>query len=820
MAQGTRGRRSTGRQRTARRTGMPASRKRQRPSAPRSTVSRKRAPVDRLLPVKLTGRKAHLPEGDEGGPIGWLLEMIETGHTPLEEGGGARAPTAQAIPRSSLGVEAPTILLPPSSGFWRDVLLEYKQRKSTSAQRAAPAAIPMGSLATIAFVPGARNWVPLGPSVVINGQTVSKQPVGGRVARIAVAPGGSVVYAASANGGVFRSADGGTTWRSMMDRFDLDPTTFASASLICGAIAIDANDPNRVYVGTGEGDTLQLFRVRVANALPAYRGVGPLRTDDGGVNWVAEPSTPDLAGEAFFALAVDPTARENVIAGTTNGLYRRISRPGGGFEWRQLRPGVFPSVVVAASPNQRRFFCAQWGINSPPASTSGVLYSDDGGQSWIAAGTGFPANVGRVALGVRSSDPNVVYALVAARSTGALQGLYRLDAVNGNWKTVGSVPDVLPVDQNGGSQGDYDLAIAVDPTEPNRVYLGGSYANVDPYPASIWRCEIRQSGSNYRVASSASIGTHAHADVHALVHTPGDPDELWCTCDGGVFLNRAPRTNGEFASQNNGLACLCSNFIGQHPTDPNILFTGLQDNGTARTAAGPIWSHVMGGDGGYCLVNWADPNQVLVFANGTVYRSTTGGTTELGWAAWNFPWATMTQPIVCPPYNPGRPADARIVAVAAGQRVFVSNDFAGSWPVHFDIPAGASIGAIFAMSFASPTRLFMGTTTGKVFRADRSGTNWSVRRLDDATAGPLPVTGLISDGEPLLALRGGSVRPRLGVDAAARLPLDAVVADRCRGRQRVGNVLVAQRLKIRHTRAFLLDRRRVVRPNAGVAVRL
>src|SRR5207302_2489845 len=92
-----------------------------------------------------------------------------------------------------------------------------------------------------------------------------------------------------------------------------------------------------------------------------------------------------------------------------------------------------------------------------------------------------------------------------------------------------------------------------------------------------------------------------------------------------------------------------------------------------------------------------------------IYRSMSGGTTELGWAAWNFPWATMTQPIVCPPYNPGRPADARIVAVAAGQRVFVSNDFAGSWPVHFDIPAGASIGAIFAMSFASPTRLFMGT---------------------------------------------------------------------------------------------------------------
>jgi len=56
----------------------------------------------------------------------------------------------------------------------------------------------------------------------------------------------------------------------------------ASASVICGAIAIDPNDPNRVYVGTGEGDTSQLFRARIVNALPAYRGVGPLRSDDGG----------------------------------------------------------------------------------------------------------------------------------------------------------------------------------------------------------------------------------------------------------------------------------------------------------------------------------------------------------------------------------------------------------------------------------------------------------------------------------------------------------------------------------------------------------
>jgi len=523
-----------------------------------------------------------------------------------------------------------------------------------------------------------------------------------------------------------------------MDGFDLDPTSFASSSVICGAIGIDPADPNRIYVGSGEGDTLQLFRSRVVSALPAYRGVGMIRSDDGGTTWSAEVSTPDLAGEACFALAVDPANRENAIVGTTAGLYRRS-----GAQWKQLMPGVFSSVVVASSAGATRFYCAEWGQGGTP---SRILYSEDGGDTWQAAGSGFPAiDAGRIALGVQSNSTTLAYALVARQSNGTLHGLYRLDDVSGKWKSVSGLPLVLAVN-DGQSQGSYDLAIAVDPLDGNLVYLGGSYVEPAPYPASIWRCAVRAAGGAYAVSQSASIGTHAHADVHSLTHTPGDPDELWCTCDGGVFLNRAPRQNGEFASQNDGLSCLCSNFLGQDPTDPNIIFTGLQDNGTARTAAGPIWTHVMGGDGGYCVVNWANPDEVLVYANGVVYRSSDGGKTTDGWSAvWNFGWATMTQPVVTPRYNPANPTDADRLAVGAGQDVYVSRDFADSWPSQFTLPGGAAAGDAFALAFASATRLFVGTTTGQVFRADLAGNTWNVTQLDNVAAGALPVSGLIAD---------------------------------------------------------------------------
>jgi hypothetical protein len=579
--------------------------------------------------------------------------------------------------------------------------------------------------------------------VVLNGQTVGGQPVGGRVAGLAIAPGGAVVYAASANGGVFRSRDGGTTWQSLMDRFDLDPTNFASASVVCGAIAIDPSDPNRVYVGTGEGDTYQLFQLRIAHALPAYRGVGAIRSDDGGANWISESSSPDLSGQAFFGLAVDPTNRENVVAATTNGLYRRVPTTGGQFEWTRLRAGVFSSVVVTSAGKTTRFFAAQWGDKQFP---SGVFCSDDHGATWTQAGTGLPVNdSGRIAMGGQPGNPNLAYALIAKTSNGGLQGLHRMDGVAKAWKPVASVPDILPLWQ-GQSQGGYDLAIAVDPVNANLLYLGGSYANLDPWPGSIWRCTIAPAGSGYKVTGSVSIGTHAHSDIHVLAHTPGDPNELWCGCDGGVFLNRDVKGSGQFVSQNNGLACLCCNFIGQHPTDPNILFTGLQDNGTARTASGPIWVHVQGGDGGYCLINWSNPNLVLVFANGTVYRSTTGGISETSWSSErNFTWSTMTQPFVSPPYDPANPADANLVAIGGGETVYLSEDFAGTWSMQFSIPGGVPDNDVFALAFASRNRLFAGTTLGQVFRADRSGAQWTVTRLDDVAAGALGLTGLISE---------------------------------------------------------------------------
>ncbi|MBA2622951.1 MAG: hypothetical protein H0U88_04935 [Chthoniobacterales bacterium] len=687
----------------------------------------------------------------ESGPRKWLFPILESAYTRLAPRDQAASPAAGLRPRSA-GVasarsfhsslqpgEGENVFAKPNQNLWLDRLREYKQRKAASAM-----ALRGPSPAVGAFIPGAKNWTPLGPSVVLNGQAQGFPAVGGRISGIAVAPGGQLIYAASANGGVFRSDDAGQSWRSLMDAFDVDPTNFATTSLACGAIAIDGRDPRRIYVGTGEGDTYAIFANRILNALPAYRGIGPIRSDDGGNTWVIEetdPGSPGLAGKAFFALAVDPSNRENVVAATTDGLYQRVLQPNGKAAWLRRRAGVHSSVVVTASGGSTRFFAAEWG--------RGVFQSANG-QNWSALPADFPtANVGRIALAVQAPNRALCYAFVT-NVKGALVGIYRRDSSVGFWKKIASPPDVLPED-NGSSQGDYDLAIAVDPADANLIYLGGSYFN-DPqfWPASVWRCRVQAGGTGFKFAANASIGVRAHADVHVLMHAPGDPNALWCGGDGGVFLNRDPRNSANFGSRNNGLACLCPTFFAQHPTDPNVLFCGLQDNGTARTAGGSVWKHVNGGDGGYCVINWADPKQVLVFANGSIYRSTNGGSDHNAWTRRDFPWAMMTEPIVAAPYNPANLAEAKIVALASAQQtssgmrrvVYLSNDFGATWATIIPIPTAAGL---YSLTLASATRFFVGTAAGEVFRVQRSGATWTATRIDDAGAGPLGLRGLISD---------------------------------------------------------------------------
>ena len=573
--------------------------------------------------------------------------------------------------------------------------------------------------------PPADNWIPLGPSVLRQGQGAVQPAVSGRTPAIAVAPGGTRVYIGAANGGVWRSDDTGQTWRSLMDAFDRNPAdpfglgSLGADSLAVGAIAIDPSNPDRIFVGTGEG------------AGGAYFGVGPVVSLDGGNTWNTEtlPDGMPWSGSCFYALAMDPGNPDRLVSGSRQGIHRREPDGSGGFHWvEKVLPEFFPaeitSVVAAQASGVTTFYAAPSG---------GPLYSSPDGDTWTRVSTGTPIGVGRISLAAQPNNPNVLYALDQQGNVS------RLDLAEGNWRTVGT-PAGFPGTQNG-----YCMAIAVAPDNVNRIYVGGgTVLSAGEWSGALYRCEIAVSGANISMVSTY-IGGSVHADIHALVFSPGNPNQLWVGCDGGVFFSAYVTGDGPFfLSRNTGLQTLTMNHLGPHPTEDGVLFAGTQDNGGERFTGEEAWLYSSAGDAGYAVVHWMNPTQILItYTFGCINRSWNGGQ-RYAYVDVNLPFMTgQCQPMepclfYAPlagtppnPESPTAPADADLVAFGS-IRPWISTNFGETWQ---SIPTNTMERdrldeLIRSLVFASPHRLYAGTVGGGIYRFDRSGDRWTRDRID------------------------------------------------------------------------------------------
>ncbi len=687
----------------------------------------------------------------EGGPAARIGHFVRSRATPL------KSKRKKERRRDDDAMQAADVkpdekLKPPPAEHWFKNIRSYRERQAKTLDRLDRLQIGK-ERPEVNSPPPAVNWIPIGPSVAMQGQGATRPAVSGRVARVAVAPGGNRVYVATANGGVWRSDDGGATWTSTMDAFDLNPTQLAADSLACGAIAIDLADPDRVYVGTGEGDTAFVYAIILGRGVNlSYFGVGPLRSDDGGQNWQTEPvaaGSPTLAGQAFFQLAVDPNDRERVVAATTAGLYRRqfnatLNGGAGGYEWARVRTGQWSDVVVARpSGGPTTFVAVQYG---------GTVFSSNDGGTWTALGTGFPATgTGRIVLAIQPDNVDVIYAMAATSSTfGNFQGLYRYDSSDAKWRQVTGSPAVA----NG--QANYDFALAVDPNNVNTIYMGGSTTFI----SSQWSAEIRHgavtssgagAGLTYSVTAT-SIGGGAHADMHHLVFTATSSTELWAATDGGLFRSNNAGSTASFEQRNVGLQTLTMNHMGQHPTEPAVIFAGAQDNGTLRFVGEECWLHSAAGDGGYAVVNWNDPYKVLRTYTGISVRRTTDG--GQGYSSWSTASPSSANALFygplagCP--QSATAADAEIAA-AGSDTVWLTSNFGTNW---VSLPSGNATkqagdtlsNTCSAITFASATRLYAGTVNGEVYRYDAAAGTWTRTQIDTlGGANSLPLNGWVTD---------------------------------------------------------------------------
>jgi hypothetical protein len=558
--------------------------------------------------------------------------------------------------------------------------LAYQQRQrgdydepaltdSVSAKLAAPApksrkhkAIPKGFATS-----DVSRWVPIGPSVVRQGQGTGRPRVTGRIRDLAVSPDGSRVYAASARGGVWFSGDSGSTWAPIGGWAERPVGTGgANNAQSCGALLVSfgatpADD--FVLVGTGEGVPF------ISAVAGQYGGIGVLAARGPAVRpvsdnpWEAESGLGLLRGLGVLKLARDPASTaestagpttDRVLAATSDGLFlgTRQAAPLQ-FTWARL-PG--PDALMGVAPAFTTPAPPAWAPGDPVAISDvawlgtriviavnqrGLAFSDDGGAtfSWLG-GCNWPVS-GRTVQGLSTfalaPGTTTLYTLTGLRRTAGLPAAVDDDTA------LFVVPDIaaaapaatrvtgVPTRLWPG-QRDYDQAIAVDAFTDgtgthHNVYLGGSFTTVGPtFDASLWCFQVgvgsklvaapgvsRTGNANEGAVAAGHIGVGVHADVHAIkVNVLADGRrQVWVGCDGGVYASGQAGRAYTFLPRNTGLAVLEAGFSATHPRLSHLSVAGLQDNGTQLRNGDTVWEEIFEGDGGGVAFDPVQPHRVV-----------------------------------------------------------------------------------------------------------------------------------------------------------------------------------------------------------------
>ena len=448
-------------------------------------------------------------------------------------------------------------------------------------------------------VPAASARFDAGTISGLGARNIGSARMSGRIAAIAATTvdAKTLIYVGAASGGVWKSDDGGTTFKPV---FDKNPVQSI------GAVAIDPSNPKAVWVGTGESWTRNSVSV----------GDGIYKSVDGGETW----SNMGLAAsERISEILVHPKNGDVVYACVPGKLWsdsadRGLYKTGdGGKTWSLILKGANlstgcssiamdpqdPEVIYAGLWDFRRqgWTFRSGGDGPEAASGSGLFRSEDGGRSWTeleAGKNGLPSKpYGRIEVKFAPSNGKVVYAFIE----GVDSALYRSDDGGKTW-------DKRDKSQMMVWRPFYYARLAVDPTNPDRLFKmnGGLIVSED-------------GGKSF---SSASGG--AHGDWHDVWIDPANPKHLIGGDDGGLWIS--------FDGGNRWWMVMnlpVSQFyhVSVDDKDPYQVYGGLQDNGNWMADSeypGGIsnsrWESIPGGDGFWVFSDPADPDYVYAESQG------------------------------------------------------------------------------------------------------------------------------------------------------------------------------------------------------------
>ncbi len=416
--------------------------------------------------------------------------------------------------------------------------------------------------------------------------------VGGRTRALAIdATNENVILAGGVSGGMWKSTDGGRSWRKTTA-----PDQLHSVSCIAQHRA--PGKANVWYYGTGESYPKGGTAAHPTFSDAFYRGDGIYKSTDGGESWSLLPATvsgtPEAEDAFDYVFGLETFGEDGVLAATSNGLFRSTD---GGATWeRVLHFGeAYRSTEIAATPSGA-FYAAIGGIGPE----NGVYFSPDGASWERISPPAWPDTCQRTAIGIAPSNDNIAYFFCYLSGLKTQLWKYERD---GGWTNLTAN---LPWRGEMITYGGHMLIIKVKPDDENVLFLGtvGLYRSKD-------------GGHSFEV-----IGAYSdfHVDQHAIAFLPSNPRVMFVGNDGGVFKTednlaeptldpRSGETHIAWQSLNNGY--ITTQFYSvavDHQThgDETIL-GGTQDNAFLFTRSSnpkEPWEVIFGGamDGGFTAI--------------------------------------------------------------------------------------------------------------------------------------------------------------------------------------------------------------------------
>ncbi|HZZ37518.1 MAG TPA: choice-of-anchor D domain-containing protein [Acidobacteriaceae bacterium] len=619
-------------------------------------------------------------------------------------------------------------------------------------------------------------WSQIGPApLVVNGDQIFMGigPDSGEVTDILIDPSGATdqtIYITTDDGGIWKTADGGTTWHPLTDQM---------FSISMGAIAMDPANPDILYGGSGN-----LFDGGSAFT----KGAGIYRSGDGGLTWSIVDG--GFFGTLFANVGINRIvcpAPDCLLVATNQGLYRSVD--GGrnfgantpAFDDRQpVVPGKICCLLLDSATPASTVYCGVAGnsvdANNNPIPNVGLLKSTNAGITFSANLFSDPTSpqlpygsfvVAQSAFDGATANSQVIYVSVQTTLASGIPGyigLFRSDNGGSTWTALNNLTAVASknltndVNNAGFTQTGYDLTLGVDPLNSKRVYAGFQ---------QVWLSI--DAGVTFQPAAITASKTHW--DNHAMVfspatHRPAPPAPptpvpatvLYTGTDGGITKST---DGGQTWIPING--SIATNLfrgidIGKGATDsgkgvPNdFTYGGCQDTGTSGHRPADTtgeWHAGINGDGWLVAVDPSDPTIVYGFDDQYFIKSTDAGAT---WkATYNVPVTVgigLTNPAstraIALEMTGANPA-ARTVYVSEGAVLYKSaNSGVNFAPPQFLKPLGLPVAtplaptpyiACIVTTPAAGPLVWIGFSDGSVHSSLDGGSTWDAAPLNTTPGG-------------------------------------------------------------------------------------